>query len=857
MLKLEKIVKVYDPGITNVVALNGVNIDFRKSEFVSILGPSGCGKTTMLNVIGGLDSYTSGDLIINGKSTKDFKDHDWDNYRNHSIGFVFQSYNLIPHQTVLRNVELALTLSGVDKTTRRKRAIQVLSDVGLSDQINKKPNQLSGGQMQRVAIARALINDPSILLADEPTGALDTVTSEQIMEILKKVSSDRLVIMVTHNSELADKYSSRIIKVLDGVVIDDSNPFSFKKEDDIENEDVDVTGLDEKEAKRKIKEFNKQKRKENKNNSMNFFTALSLSFNNMITKKGRTILTAFAGSIGIIGIALILSLSSGFKGYINDIERNTLSTYPLTVNESNMDTSSILAAFMSETESRTSSKNEYDEDKIYSQNILSTMFSTVMISYRQNDLKKFRDYIEDNKDEFKKLGIIKYSYSTSLKVYSTEYKDGLNQVQPFKFTDHLSEEYKQLKNALSSLDNAYRSFSIWTEMLSNEGDYSLIKSQYDCIKGCFPDEVTDGSEIYSNIVLKLGDYNEIPDYALYALGLVPVSELEEVIGEFYETGQIKKIEPKTFTFDDLMEMEFKVIIPTSLYQLNDDGYYEKVEEEEALRNILDSSLTLKVSGIVKQNVNARAGAITGVIGYTSELLDYIINEINNSAVVKAQKANEDIDILTGAVFSDDKTVQDNYDKFGVVDLTKPTAINFYPSSFENKEKLLNLIDEYNAQFEEESDMVSYTDYVGILISSISTVVSAITYVLIAFVAISLVVSSIMIGIITYISVLERIKEIGILRAIGASKKDVARVFNAETFILGLFSGIIGVLVTILLNIPINIIITALADITGVSKLPFWGATALIIISVGLTMVAGLVPARIASKKDPVIALRTE
>ena len=855
MLKLENIVKIYDPGQTNVVALNGVSIDFRKNEFVSILGPSGCGKTTLLNVIGGLDSYTSGDLIIDGKSTKDFKDYDWDNYRNHSIGFVFQSYNLIPHQTVLKNVELALTLTGVDKATRRKRALDVLSEVGLSDQVNKKPNQLSGGQMQRVAIARALINNPSILLADEPTGALDTVTSEQIMEILKKVSSDRLVIMVTHNSELADKYSSRIIRVLDGVVISDSNSFSFNKEDDVIS--IDVSGLDEKEAQKRIKEFKKQKEKENKKNSMSFFTALSLSFNNMITKKGRTILTAFAGSIGIIGIALILSLSSGFKNYINDIERNTLSTYPLTINESNMDTNSILAAFMNETEERTSSKNEYDEAYAYSSNILSTMFSTVMMSYRSNDLKSFKEYIDNHKAEFTSLGIVKYSYSTSLKVYAKEYSDGLNQIQPFKFTDHLSEDYKQFKSALSSLDSAYRSFAIWTEMLSNEGDYSLIKSQYDCIKGCFPDEVTDGSPIYSNIVLKLGDYNEIPDYALYSLGLIPVSELEAVIGEFYESGTITKFNKKTFTFDELMQMEFKVIIPTSLYKLNDEGYYELAKDDESLINILNNSLTLKVSGIIKENANAKAGAITGVVGYTSELLDYIIDSTNNSDVVKAQKANEEINILTGSAFEGDKKAEDNYNTFGVVDVSKPSSINFYPSSFENKEKLLDLIDEYNAQFEDENDRVSYTDYVGILISSISTVVSAITYVLIAFVAISLVVSSIMIGIITYISVLERIKEIGILRAIGASKKDVARVFNAETFILGLFSGLIGVLVTIILNIPINLIITALAEITGVSKLPLWGAAGLILISVGLTMIAGLVPARIASKKDPVIALRTE
>ena len=857
MLRLENIKKDYITGDSKVEALKGITLQFRKSEFVSILGQSGCGKTTLLNIIGGLDRYTSGDLVINGKTTKEFKDKDWDSYRNHSVGFVFQTYNLIPHQTILSNVELALTLSGVSKSDRRKKAIKALEDVGLGEQIHKKPNQLSGGQMQRVAIARALVNDPEIILADEPTGALDTKTSVQIMEILKKISKDRLIIMVTHNPELAEKYSSRIIRILDGKITDDSNPYTVENE---EKEDRTT--------------------KANSKVSMSFFTALSLSLNNLMTKKGRTFLTAFAGSIGIIGIALILSLSSGMQTYINRVEEDTLSSYPITVQDETIDMTSMMTSLMGEEED-----TAHEDEKVYSKNTVTDMLSTVSTKIQSNNLEEFKRYLDDESSEIRNYtNAIQYSYNLDLNIYkentNEESEDNFVQVNPSQIFSKLG--MSDMENMMIAETN------VWQELLNNP---ELLQSQYDVLAGKWPEK-------YNEVVLVVDENNEILDYTLYSLGILDQDELEEKYQKIQDGEAVEEEEQKSYTYDELLNTKFKLLLNTDYYEKDGDIWIDKSKDDDYIKEKLEDAEEIEVVGIIRPSEGTVATAMSGTIGYTKELTEHVINKINDAEIVKEQKENPDINVFTGIEFPEDTdkrfdfssltdeqrmymaslseeelaelmqqytenasaTYEGNLEKMGVVDLERPSTISIYPKDFESKDSIATSIENYNQKQRDEGkeeNVITYTDLVGTMMSSVSTIIDAISYVLIAFVAISLVVSSIMIGIITYISVLERTKEIGILRSIGASKKDISRVFNAETFIVGLGAGILGIVVTLILNIPINMVIKSVTDIGGLSSLPVFGGVALVIISMLLTVIAGLIPARMASKKDPVEALRTE
>lgn len=833
MLELTNITKDYVSGDTTVKALKGVSIKFRKNEFVSILGQSGCGKTTLLNIIGGLDRYTDGDLSIDDISTKKYKDKDWDTYRNNRIGFVFQSYNLIPHQTVLSNVELALTLSGVSKSERRKRAMEVLEKVGLGDQIHKKPNQMSGGQMQRVAIARALVNNPDILLADEPTGALDSATSIQIMNILKDISKDKLIIMVTHNPELADKYSSRIIRLLDGKVVDDTNPYNGKECDDDK-------ATDKQDSKNNKSEETGKKAKKQKT-SMSFATALSLSLNNLMTKKARTILTAFAGSIGIIGIALILSLSHGMRSYIHRVEQDTLSGYPLTIQKTAVDYSSFLGM----------GEEKKIEDKqpgrIYSNSMMSDMINKMLTSVTVNDLKSFMSYIESDESGIKDLtNDIQYSYDVDLNIYKADTSKGIFKVNPSTVFESLGMDQMTQGGSMSMMGNT----DAWSEMIDNE---ELIKSQYDILEGRLPQE-------YNEVVLVVDKDDMISEYSLYALGLIDISQLQKVFAQM-QMGNVPEEnlndEQVSFTYDELLNQTFKLVVNTDVYVKDGNGYKDMSSDEEFMKQLLANSVDIKIVGILKPNEDASNASITTNVAYTNKLTQYLINTVNDSDIVKEQLANPAVDVFTGEPFGEN-SYEANLTKLGVANLEDPASINIYPKDFKSKEKIVDIIDEYNAKLKAEGkEEIEYTDYVGLMMSSVSTIINAISYVLIAFVAISLVVSSIMIGIITYISVLERTKEIGILRSIGASKKDVSRVFNAETVIVGFVAGMIGIIITLLLNIPINIIIKNITDISGMSKLPVSGGVALVVISIILTFIAGLIPARVASKKDPVIALRTE
>ncbi|MBQ8344311.1 MAG: ABC transporter ATP-binding protein/permease [Clostridia bacterium] len=868
MLKLTNITKDYVLGDTTVHALRGVSLEFRENEFVSILGQSGCGKTTLLNIIGGLDKYTEGDLIINGKSTKQFQDRDWDTYRNHSIGFVFQSYNLIPHQTVLSNVELALTLSGVSPEERKKRATAVLEKVGLGDQLYKKPNQMSGGQMQRVAIARALVNDPDILLADEPTGALDSETSVQIMDILKEISKEKLIIMVTHNPEIAETYSNRIIKLLDGKVIDDSNPYSAEKEE---------TVVTPKPVRKK--------------RSMSFITALLLSLNNLMTKKGRTFLTSFAGSIGIIGIALILSVSTGVNAYITSIEESTMSSYPLQIQQSTMDTATLLSSMMNQ--------NKIDENrdpnKVYSSDIMVTMMNAISSGYTENNLTKLMAHLKDPANGFDKLTTdIKYSYRANLNTYSIhktsigfEYKKNI---------ESMSEMFEELGLGGMGGSSAMMGGASWAELV---GDSEYIASQYDLVYGKYP-------EAPNQVVIIVDEHNQITDYILYTLGIRDLQEVKDYIKAAQE-AQAKgeentfKIPPTSYTFDEICGYRFKALLDSDYYKLNAEGKIVERNETE-LKAILDDALELEIVGIITPAEDSVSTVSIGCIGYLSTLMPSLIDEVNNSDVVKAQLENEDTDLFSMLPFEITKytledaptlraqaiamnpamkpfidmmsdqqivdtanaslqastsTYEGNLAKLGYVNLDKPTMISIYPKDFEAKEEIVDLIAQYN-DAQEENDKITYTDTVALLMSSVTTIINAISYVLIAFVAISLIVSSIMIGIITYISVLERTKEIGILRAIGASKKDISRVFNAETLIVGFAAGAIGIISTLLLNIVINVILYSLTGLATLkATLPVVGAIVLVLISMGLTLIAGLIPSRVAAKKDPVIALRTE
>lgn len=851
MLKLNNIKKNYETGNESVKALKGINIEFRENEFVSILGPSGCGKTTLLNIIGGLDHYTSGDLTIDGISTKKYKDRDWDTYRNHRIGFVFQNYNLITHQSVLSNVELALTLSGVDKHIRRKKAIEVLEKVGLKDQMYKKPNQMSGGQMQRVAIARALVNDPDILLADEPTGALDTKTSVQIMEILKEISKDRLIIMVTHNPELAEKYSTRIINLLDGEVTSDSKPYSSKKEE---------------------KEKKKEEKKKAKKTSMSFLTAMNLSLNNLMTKKGRTILTAFAGSIGIIGIALILSISNGVQQYINNVEEETLTSYPLTVQEETVEISDLITTLQPDAD-----KEVHEDGKIYSNDVMSEMMATMSAKVQSNNLEAFKSYIESDETNIQDYtSAISYSYNLNLQIYKDD-TDEIVQVNPNTVLDELGMSMNEMQSAFVSTD-------VFSEMFDSE---EMNKQMYDLVAGSWPTK-------YNEVVLVVDENNEISDFTLYALGLKDSDELSEMYQNILD-GTPFEVEQTSYDIDDLVGMNFKFILNSDYYDKENGIWVDKRSEEKYMKELLENAEELTITGIIKPNEESVIASTAGGVLYLKDLKEYVINKINESEIAKEQTENPDINVFTGQEFSDEEfdvnsltpeqlaylqslsptemaQVIENYEKqagatyedvlnqIGVIDLDKPSSINIYPKDFDSKEEIVNIINNYNEKAQEEGhdeNVIKYSDLVGVMMSGVSTIIDVISYVLMAFVSISLIVSSIMIGIITYISVLERTKEIGILRAIGASKKDISRVFNAETFIEGLIAGVMGILITLLLTIPINIIIKNLSGISNVAILPIGGAIILVIISILLTTIAGLIPSRMASKKDPVEALRVD
>lgn len=974
MLSLKNIIKDYPVGDGVVHALKGVDVEFRKNEFVAILGQSGCGKTTLLNIIGGLDRYTSGDLIINGRSTKEFKDRDWDAYRNHSIGFVFQNYNLIPHQTVLSNVELALTLSGVPKSERRKRAVEALEKVGLGDQLKKKPNQMSGGQMQRVAIARALVNDPDILLADEPTGALDSSTSVQIMEILKEISKDKLIIMVTHNPELAEQYATRTIKLLDGKIISDSDPYTNET---------------------KAEPIGKKEQKKVKKPSMSFFTALALSRNNLITKKGRTLLTAFAGSIGIIGIALILSVSTGVNNYIKQVQEDTLTSYPITIEAESVDMSSMLSAMTDREEDK-----DHDNDKVYANSAMYEMMNRLNNPNKSvNDMKSFRAFIESGTsgmDEF--LSGRRYGYDVDLGIYT---KDANGSINKSDIQALMETMYGDVAGS-EMMSTYYDSLEIWSQLLPGDDGQTVsdvVKSQYDVVAGKWP-------ENYDEVVLVLSKNNEINDFTTYALSLKTLDTFKDEFDKYMNGGTVD-IETLSWSYEDIMSISPRVILPSDSFSYDEESktYTDLRESEQGLEYLYSSKSTaLKIVGIIKPSESATSTMIRGGLAYTSKLTDYIIEKANNSDIVKKQLENDDTDILTNlpfpsdteipsnekiasvkeylnglndtekalvyvsiksvpadadtqafidaqmqgleradmektltqalkrqmqldektlasyiaemsdeeitenmknilsaqyaaqyaaqvtaqlsqytteqlcamfnsSEFSDDdylmmyehiltatissSTYKKNLEKLGYVDPEDPDTIDLYVSTFENKDKIADIIAKYN-EGKDEKDQITYTDYVALLMSSVTTIISAISYVLMAFVAISLIVSSIMIGIITYISVIERTKEIGILRSIGASKRDISRVFNAETFMVGLAAGVLGIAITLLLCIPVNAIIHHLTEISELSAaLPPVAGVILVAISVLLTMIAGLLPARIAAKKDPVEALRTE
>ena len=901
MLRLNSIVKTYSTGAFTQNALNGVSLSFRESEFVAILGPSGSGKTTLLNLIGGLDRYTSGDLIINGVSTKEYRDADWDCYRNNSIGFVFQSYNLIPHQTVLANVEMALTLAGVSRRERRQRAASVLKKVGLGEHLHKKPNQLSGGQMQRVAIARALVNDPDILLADEPTGALDTETSVQVMDLLKEVARDRLVVMVTHNPELAQQYATRIVRLRDGRIIDDSDPLVLEQTEEPRHRNLGKA-------------------------SMSLKTALSLSFNNLRTKKARTLLTAFAGSIGIIGIALILSLSTGVNTYIDDTQRATMTSYPISIEARTVDMTSIITSARSNAE-KTLEDAEHPLDGVYSNPTDLKMISAVSTSITENNLTEFKSYLDDPESEIWEYvgenGIV-YTYDVSFDVYTHD-PDG-------KLVNTNGSSLYGANRGMQASGAAMMSMMVGTSGNANfsqllPGQETLVspsvQEEYELLYGHWP-------EHYDELVLMLDRNHEIPATTLYQLGILPAAEYETVI-KALEQDENPELESVSWTYEEICAQELYLIPACDTYLEQKDGTFRWVEEEESeLEALLDSAISLKLAGVVRPAEDQRMLSYTSAIGYTSALTDEIIRRTEESPVVRAQKADDQRNVLSGMQFepADDEqkledvrtwldslgttekaalcrellaarpdmaaqmeqadepqlaaaldgfladageetllalydshvspgSYEDNLSAFGVVSYDAPASINIYSDAFEDKDEIARCIDDYN-QGREEEDQITYTDYVGLLMSSVTTIVDVVSYVLIAFVAVSLVVSSIMIGIITYISVLERTKEIGILRAIGASRRNISQVFNAETLIIGLCSGLMGVGVSALLLIPGNALIHRLTGTTEVNAiLPLESAAILVVLSVVLTLIGGLIPAKKAARKDPVTALRTE
>ena len=867
LLVLSGITKDYPSGDGAVRALRGVDMEFANCEFVSVLGPSGCGKTTLLNIIGGLDRYTAGDLVIRGRSTGGYSDRDWDSYRNHSIGFVFQSYNLIPHQTVLENVELSLAISGESRAERKAKARAALEKVGLADQINKRPNQLSGGQMQRVAIARAIVNDPDIILADEPTGALDSETSESVLGILKEISRTRLVIMVTHNAELAEKYSTRIIRMLDGRIVSDEPRGT-------ENKDAASAAQDVKTGK----------------TAMSFLTALSLSFRNLLTKKGRTVLTSFAGSIGIIGIALILAFSNGIQRYIDRVQEDALSMYPLTLQETAMDMSGLMDAMAG-----TGRGTPHEMDAVYSDMSGARLINSMLSQIKKNDLVSFKQFLESDERIAKYASSVQYGYGVTLNIYAPR-GDGYIKVNP---SDVMKQIYGEEmgESVMQMLTTTSSGASVWREMID---DAELLDAQYEIIG-----EWADSPE---EIVLFINKNNEINDLVLYALGLKDPSEIGELIRSAM-SGQKLDTEQVRLTYDEILGMTFRLLPATAYFstERSVNGYdiwADRSEDEEYVNSLItgEDSIELKIVGIARPRENTVGGSNSGNIGYTAALPKLIIEKINGSQIVKQQLADKTRSVFTGMPFGTGEitletvrayiatlpeeqralfelylgqmteeqllgmfaerfegaaTYEDVCKTLGVVDPDSPTAISIYAATFEAKDHIINVINEYNELHEDDGKSVKYTDYVAMIMSPLSTIVQFISYALIVFVSISLVVSSIMIGIITYISVLERTKEIGILRAMGARKRDISRVFNAETLIIGLISGVMGILVTLLLILPLNAVIRSLSGIGNIASLPAAGAFILVAISVLLTVTAGLIPARIASRKDPVIALRTE
>ena len=962
MLNLKKIVKEYTTGDQTVRALNDVSIRFRRQEFVSVLGPSGCGKTTLLNIIGGLDQYTSGDLVINGISTKQYKEKDWDTYRNHSIGFVFQNYNLIPHQNVLANVELALTLSGVSRAERRKRAIEALKQVGLEDQMQKKPNQMSGGQMQRVAIARALVNDPDILLADEPTGALDTQTSIQIMEILKAISKTKLIIMVTHNPDLAEQYSTRIVRLLDGRIVDDSNP--PETEEPLANGPVAEKPEKKKKAKR----------------SMSFWTALTLSFNNLLTKKGRTFMTSFAGSIGIIGIALILSVSSGVNNYINYVQRDTLASYPITLEEESTDLSALISTIMGARNE--SNAEKHDDEFVYESSVMVDLMNSITsLETTHNDLASFKKYMEENPEKFDPyVSAIQYSYNFNWRILTNDTSGAVIKSD----TAELLQAIMGTGNGMMSSAAMSSNYRIWQEMLRGKDGQlvnSLIPEEYDKIYGEWP-------TAYNEVLLVVNENNTISDLALYALGLRTMDEIMQTIRDYNEGKIIDTSDTRKYTYEEICGLQFRLYLAAECFEENEDGTYTDLSATAEGRAKLfypkTEGLELKICGIIRPKADATSTVLSGTLAYTAALADYALEKTAENPLLQQQIEHLDTDVFTGLPFSGtdeekiaaakeyeqslpeeerlelrrrilatptkeeinaeidkldynafkqagmeealrqygitdeesfnnykpylsfllsgtisqqlsaqkaaelagktdeeilaepisdeqylaiyEENLSDEYSKstlvenlvlLGYVNADYPHTISIYANTFENKDQIARLISEYNDEVPENQE-IEYTDYVALLMSSITTIVNAITYVLVAFVAISLVVSSIMIGIITYISVLERTKEIGILRSIGASRRDVGRVFNAETLLIGFVAGTIGIVISVLLDQVINIILRHLTGIAALKAvLPPVAALALILISMGLTLIAGLVPAGFASRKNPVEALRIE
>ena len=841
MLQLQHISKVYHTGDQEFHALKDISIRFRESEFVSILGQSGSGKTTLLNIIGGLDQYTSGDLLIQGKSTKQFKDRDWDSYRNHTIGFVFQSYNLIGHQTALSNVEIAMTLSGVSKAERKKRAIEVLERVGLKDHLYKKPSQMSGGQMQRIAIARALVNDPKVVLADEPTGALDSETSVQIMDLLKDIAKERLVIMVTHNPELAQKYSTRIVQVLDGNILSDSNPCEQTEE----TKQVDI-------------QFTKTK--------MSFITALVLSFNNLLTKKGRTLLTAFAGSIGIIGIALILALSNGVSDYVKKVQEDTLVSLPLTISEQNQ--SNLLA-----TSPDLSEKPYKDNHELGINTILTNLLKKQI---GKNDLASFKTYLEEHASKVESLTKdIRYRYNLQPFIYASDTSNGPKSILPSTLADEVETANQTMKGYLQNLN-------YWSELSS---DSSMLESKYDVLEGRFPQDK-------SEVVLIVDENNQISDLLLYSLCIKDPSELND-------TKKLDELSSQTYQYSDFIGKTFKAVVNTNRFVKENNLWVNKIADASYMKTQIENGLELKIVGVLRQKdgTSSSVNAPSGGIAYTSALIDYTSEHIQNSDIVKEQEANQNLNVFTGKDFAKDpkpfssenlteeekiqlakmtpeeqaqyvqqyndnlaSTYEENLAKMGVINKSKPAAIELYTSSFQQKQDLKEFINAYNTakkEAGEDDKVLAYSDDIQTIMSSITTLVGVVTTVLVGFVAISLIVSSIMISIITYISVLERTKEIGILRAMGASKKDIRRIFTAETAIEGFVSGVIGIAITFLATFPINAIVAKMTNVGNVAQLPIEVALILIVISIVLTMLAGLIPSRIAARKDPVESLRSE